>query len=320
MLQRIPHTTAVMAIMAAFAFLISPSAWAAGDPDELLDSLTAEEEAKVISLIDEGQQKYDDGEFQQALDIFNELYNIFPHPDVNYRVALCYERLGEDEMAVQHYRQFLEQVPDAEERGRVEGTIATLERRIGDASSTLRVETFPIGAQIFVDDPDTAPVGETPQSIQLAPGESYELIVKKEGYETMQRTVSVARGENTVMQLTMIEDGGAPAEVGGVSRWKPVGSVVMVGAGGVALFQARGHRSKYHEIKDTSSTRPIEDRDVMIREKNLAKGMGALGGATLLGAAAFTTWWIVGRRSEATRQFGLTPQPHGFSFVVSSQF
>lgn len=304
-----------------FALITASPAWAAQDPDELLDSLTAEEELQIITLIDEGQEEYDAGNFQQALDIFNELYELFPHPDVNYRVALCYERLGEDEMAVQHYRQFLEQVPDADERGRVEGTIATLERRIGDTSSTVRVETFPIGAQIFVDNPDTAPVGETPQDIQLAPGESYDLFIKKDGYEPMERSVTVREGESKVLQLTMTDDRGDLAEApGGVSRWQPIGSVVMFGVGGLAIFQSRGHYTNYQEISENRQYLSPSKREEMERERDLAIGMGALGGATLLGAAAFTTWWIVGRRSEASQQFSFSPRRDGFTVGISRQF
>ncbi len=323
MIRRLLQMALVAMTGAALFAVVLPTAAAAEDPDELLDSLSEEEELKVITLIDEGQEKYDAGDFQGALDIFNELYELFPHPDVNYRVALCYERLGEDEMAVQHYRQFLEQVPDASERGRIERTIETLESRIGDDSAGVRVETYPIGARIFVDNRDTAPVGETPQNVQLAPGATYQIYVEKEGYEPKQESVTIVEGEMKLLQMRMTSDDRdeqRQIDESSVSAWKPIGSVAMVGFGGLSLFLARGH---YEEVREMDNCRNTElscqsidpnDRD---RERNMAIGLGVVGGAAILGATAFTTWWVVsGRSSEPS--FGVGPaSPDGDGISVS---
>lgn len=316
----------------ALALVVASPVWANGDPDpdELLDTLTAEEEARVISMIDEGQDLYDAGEFSKALSVFNELYELFPHPDINYRVALCYERLGEDEMAVQHYRQFLEQVPDAPERGRIEGTIRTLERRIGEASAGVRVETFPVGAQIFVNDPDTAPVGETPQNVQLAPGTTYQLHIQKDGYEPVTRNVSIAEGERELVQVTMSPDGSDPgAETGprqtssrDISLWKPIGTVAMAGFGGLSLFLSRGHYNDYREM-DNCGTGGIScqafSQEDLERERNMAIGFGTVGGVAVLGAAVFTTWWVVSASSSGS-SLGLIPAQDGVAVSFSGRF
>ena len=300
------------------------TALAAGDPDQMLDRLTPEDEARVIELIDEGEEAFADGNYRQALRIYHRLYGFFPHPDVNYRVATCYERLDEPERAIQHYIHFLEGFPDAEERSEVEARIARLQEAIGPDPSGVRVETFPIGSQIYIDDRETAPVGETPSTVQLPPGD-YEVIVHQSGYVEERKSVTVREGPIDVVQFRLESDGGEVQQRrsrgadsrGTDHRWMPITAVMMAGMGGFALHQSSGYRSEY---RDLGEGHPDYDNT---RSQSIQ--FGVVGAGLVTGAVVFTTWFILRNRSpdvgeRAHRGIQVDPSTDGVNIGVFSRF
>ncbi len=314
------------ALIITFASL--GSATAAGDPDAMLDRLSPEDEARVIELLDEGETAYADGDYRQALRIYHRLYAFFPHPDVNYRVATCYEHLGEPERAIQHFIHFLEGYPDAEERPEVEARIERLREEIGPDPTGVRVETFPIGSQIYVDDRDTAPVGETPNTVNLPPG-TYDIYVDQAGYAQKSKSVTVREGSVDVIQFRLESDGSgdrAGSRRGGTRsqpdsgtdhRWMPIMAATMAGMGGFALHQSAGYRSEYRDLEEGHP-----DRD---GKRSSAIQFGVFGGTMLTGAVVFTTWFILRNRSpdigeRADRGVGITPTDDGLSIGVFSRF
>lgn len=296
-----------MAMALWWVLAIAPSvAVAAQDPDELMDSLTDEEEAKVIELLDDGQEAYARGHLRDALRHFNEVYRLFPHPDVNYRVARIYDRLGEDEMAVQHYRHFLEEVPDDPERDEIEATIEELEEGMADDPSGVRFETFPIGASVYVDDRATVAVGETPLDVHLPPG-THDIYIDKQGYEQVEKTVRVAEGHMDLEQLNLVEDTSERdgpsqrASSSGQGRWMPVVSVGLAGGGGLLLHQAFGYRFEYRETGDDDA-----------RSQGIT--FGVVGGAMVASSLVLTGWWLMRDRSP-DRGLSVVPSVDGGASV-----
>lgn len=330
----------VIVVMAIVSFA-SPVV-AEGDPDALFDELSEEQEQQVIVLIDEGQQAYDDGEFDEARDDFEEVYELFPHPDVIYRIAQCYERLGDDELAIQRYRQFLEEVPDAPERGRVERTIETLEQELGDDLSTVRVQTAPSEAFVYVDDPDTVPAGQTPVDVTLEPG-TYRLYIEKPGHESLEEEVDVERGETVRIRVDLSEvEAEAEESRPAVKRrqpqkstswWEPTISVALFGLGGWGVYQAAGYHSEYERLAQAREDMSGEegssaerqrradverDRDQALMMRN---AVGIAGGAALLGGALYTTWWIARGPKNSGAVIGLAPRVGGgIQFGVRGTF
>ncbi len=327
----------ILLVVVVTSFGAMAPAFASGGHAHLFEQLTPEQEEEVLHLLELAEEAYDDGQFRTALARFNEAYALFPHPDLLFRIGRCYEQLENYELAIQHYRHFLEEVPDARERGRIEQNISRLEERVGEQMSLVRIETFPIGASLYVDDPDTAPVGETPRDITLRPG-NYVIIIKKEGYETERQTVHLERGEQLRYQLRLTEiesdaDGSSRSRSGGASVdwWKPVVSVALVGVGGVALFQAAGHQTTHREyeaelddLRGAEGTPDEQARRAYLREqspveRSLAVTYGVVGGVSLLGAVAFTTWWMLSDRSTMA-SVGISPTRDGVSVGVFGRF
>lgn len=65
----------------------------------------------------------------------------------------------------------------------------------GDGKRTVKIETTPVGASVYLGDKEGGPEGVTPLELRLAPGE-YILVIELEGYldETRQVTVEPATG------------------------------------------------------------------------------------------------------------------------------
>jgi tetratricopeptide (TPR) repeat protein len=73
---------------------------------------------------------YNAGRFQEAIDLLDEAYRLSPVPVVLYDLARAYEGLGNIEQAARYYRAFLAADPNADDRGAIEGRIATLEAQL----------------------------------------------------------------------------------------------------------------------------------------------------------------------------------------------
>jgi hypothetical protein len=80
---------------------------------------------------------------------------------------------------------------------------------VADAQKRYRVEidTRPTGAEIFLDDADSEPIGTTPlKNKRLEPG-TYTLVLKKDGFETQYEEINVRRGGDNrfVIELQRME-------------------------------------------------------------------------------------------------------------------
>ena len=262
--------------------------------------LSKTERRELASLIEAGRAAYDNGKFERALRYFKDAHQLFAHPDLQYRIGLCYEKLGEPEEATAHYKRFLEEVPDAEERGRIEQTIRMLEAQMADRASKIRVRTTPSNARVFVNDEVSGSAGSTPVELMISAG-NYKLIIKKDGYEPVVESVDVPEGQTVVVHYSLTPrpttDGADSAPVVGPLILGTVGLIAGTGAL-VSYFEYTDKRDKiqaWDALKDQGGERPPQYNDTF-EDMELFRGVGwATGGvaaASLLGA---TIWWIAGR-------------------------
>ena len=86
----------------------------------------------------ESASLYDDGRYDEAAREIEAAYALHAHPDLQYNLAQCYERLGKPDLAAAAYRRYLAGKPTAEDRPAVEARIANLERRANEAPSPPR--------------------------------------------------------------------------------------------------------------------------------------------------------------------------------------
>src|SRR3954465_10932602 len=75
--------------------------------------MTAEDKAKAARLFDEGKKHFKLGEFQDALQSFKSAYRAAPVPTILFNIGQCYRQLNDRENAINLYRSYLSEVPDA---------------------------------------------------------------------------------------------------------------------------------------------------------------------------------------------------------------
>ena len=126
---------------------------------------------------------------------FEQAYEIIAVPGLHYRLALCHERAGHPDQAIEHYRAFLEAKPETSKKGAIEQTIARLEQ---ETKAVVRIESTPSNARVFVrpvgaETREPEARGETPIELTVDPGE-LELMLKKKGYATRRESLEAEAG------------------------------------------------------------------------------------------------------------------------------
>jgi hypothetical protein len=69
----------------------------------------------------------DKGDCQSAIDEYTKAYELLNEPALLFNRGECFRRIGDNDPAIDDYREFLEKVPDAPNRAAVEAKIAALE-------------------------------------------------------------------------------------------------------------------------------------------------------------------------------------------------
>lgn len=120
---------------------------------------------RARNAYNEGQKRFEAGEYQQAKDSFQKAYDTVPNPVVLLSIAESQVHLKELDEAIANLERYLEERPDAPDRADVEKRIEEIKR----TPAVLVVVSDPSGADISIDGKQTYKT--TPAEIELAPGE-----------------------------------------------------------------------------------------------------------------------------------------------------
>jgi len=82
-----------------------------------------------------GVKLYGSADYRGAIKEFSAAQQLMPADLNNYNLALCYDKLGEAEPAIQYYREFLNKQPNADKRAEIEASISRLEGALKSASA-----------------------------------------------------------------------------------------------------------------------------------------------------------------------------------------
>lgn len=88
----------------------------------------AQRKARARALLEQGQSRYDLGKFDQAVELFEQAYEVYPFAEALYNLGQCWRKKKDPEKAAHYYRAYLRQAPNAANREFVEGLIVDLER------------------------------------------------------------------------------------------------------------------------------------------------------------------------------------------------
>jgi len=158
----------------------------------------AEKIQQAQELYDKATELYNEKQYELAVRYYERALELVQVPDIHYNIAKAYEKLAGYAQAIEHYQKYLDtfreqngtEAPDFED---VRRTIDDLRRRSAPKQVKLTVTTEPPGANVYLGTRESL-VGQTPFETELDPG-TYNLIVGLDGYEDIEQTVVLKRGE-----------------------------------------------------------------------------------------------------------------------------
>ncbi len=77
-----------------------------------------------------GQKAYSAGDYKAAIREFSAAQSLAPADLNNYNLALCYDKLGDAEPAVQYYKAYLDKVPGTDKRAEIDASIQRLDSAV----------------------------------------------------------------------------------------------------------------------------------------------------------------------------------------------
>jgi outer membrane receptor for ferrienterochelin and colicin len=148
-----------------------------------------------------GTEAYQRGEYRDALQHFLASNRLVANKNVVFNIAHSYEKLKQYPEAYRYFTQALAAEKDAAQRARIEAALEQIKAFV----AVLDVVTQPPGATIYVDRVDLGPRGESPRQLGLVPGR-YKVIVKRAGYEPLERVVRATKvGSTVVVNLRLVQ-------------------------------------------------------------------------------------------------------------------
>lgn len=149
--------------------------------------------ARAIELVTQANGLYDSGDFRAALGKYREAYAITTDPRVLYRIGITYENLANYQRAREHLELYLYAEPDSKYAGRVKSKIENLRNLEKSLQSTIKIESTPSGASVWLDFEQGKPAGVTPVRLPVGPG-VHEVLIRKEGFEDVRDQIDVGAG------------------------------------------------------------------------------------------------------------------------------
>ena len=101
------------------------AARAQAEDDEAAPQLSAEEQEAREAFVG-ARAQFDAGNYAAALPAFERAYALSGRAELIYNIALCHDRLGHEQDALDQYQRFLDEVPDTERRRSIEVRIRVL--------------------------------------------------------------------------------------------------------------------------------------------------------------------------------------------------
>jgi len=95
----------------------------------------ADDRTEARTHFQAGVKYYASGDYRGAIREFSAAQQLAPADLNNYNLALCYDKLGDAEPAIQYYRAFLDKQPSTDKRAEIEASINRLESASRSAAS-----------------------------------------------------------------------------------------------------------------------------------------------------------------------------------------
>jgi hypothetical protein len=95
----------------------------------------ADDRADARTHYQTAAKMYQGGDYRGAIREFSAAQQLVPADLNNYNLALCYDKLGDAEPAIQYYRAFLDKQPGTDKRAEIQASIDRLDAALKSASA-----------------------------------------------------------------------------------------------------------------------------------------------------------------------------------------
>lgn len=153
-----------------------------------------ENREKAALIFKEAESAYKLQKFEEALNGFQEAYELISEPLLLFNIAQCYRQLGRLGEAKKAYQTFLRDAPKSSLRANAEERIKELDAEISRLAQkgTAQISAQQDPTQVFF---DGEAKGNSPLTLgELEPGE-HRITVKKEGFVDFEVVATIKPGE-----------------------------------------------------------------------------------------------------------------------------
>ena len=194
----------IMAATLATMILAGTALWAAG-----LGAQTSDEEAKLH--YQQGVALFKEENYKMALAEFVKSYELKANWKLKLNIGICYYNLNRFVQAKQVLEEYITEGGsdlEADKQAKAEDLLDQVAKVIAE----VKVEANVSGATVFIDDKEVA---TTPmdKAVTLEAG-LYSLKVEADGYKPYEKDISLAGGDQKVLDISLVKKAGMAGETG----------------------------------------------------------------------------------------------------------
>lgn len=171
--------------------------------DEATKVLAKAAEGRVADLLKRGVEACERGDVDEALPLLNSALARRSDAETLGALAGCEARAGQFAAAADHYAAALRVKEEGPERKALEEAFADVQKRVGALAITINAD----GADVIVDK-RVVGVSPLPGEVHVDPGKGIAVIVKKTGYDEVERRVDVVAQRSVALKIELVQ---APA-------------------------------------------------------------------------------------------------------------
>jgi len=328
-----------LSLLLAFTAMAAPVR--AAEPAAPADpaSATEEQRADAKARYEQGVAAYSAGRYKDAVDLFLAADKILPSAPLSFNIARAYEKLGDDSGALRFYRDYLRRKPDAENAADVQALVKRFEERLRSKGvQQLTILSTPAGATVAL---DGSPVGVTPATLDLPPGQHHVTLMLR-GYSDTERDLEVPADHalDVALELTpsvepppqpaapvaapASNQPAAPAEKSsgfGVWPYVTLGAGALTLAGSLTFELMR--RGAESDAKDAKTQVEYKQHyDDMVSRRTTARVLLGVGGALAVTGGVLLAIELAGSSESkaSVARLGLVPTAGGAVGSIAGSF
>jgi tetratricopeptide (TPR) repeat protein len=325
-----------IALMVALLAAAEPAR--AADPAEPTAATEEQHRAEAKARYEAGVAAYSAGRYKDAVDLFLAADRLAPSAPLSFNIARAYEKLGDDSGALRFYRDYLRRTPNAENARDVAELVKHFEDRLrAKGVQQVTVLSTPTGATVVL---DGAPVGVTPATLDLPPGQHHVALMLR-GYADTERDVELPpeHALDVTIELTPSTEPAQPAAAlppPAPAPGQPVAPAekrqgfgvwpyVTLGAGALTLAGSLTfellRRGSEQDAKDASTQVAYKEHyDEMASQRTTARILLGVGGALVVTGGVLLAIDLAGSSSGGVARLGLTPTEGGATGSIAGSF